>query len=43
MYRCIEAPEVQIGDRLLFFQAGAYTTSFERFNGLAFPEVIELQ
>lgn len=43
MYRSIEAPEVQIGDRLLFFQAGAYTTSFERFNGLAFPEVIELQ
>ena len=43
MYRSIEAPEVRIGDRLLFFQAGAYTTSFERFNGLAFPEVVEVR
>jgi diaminopimelate decarboxylase len=35
-------PQLAIGDRLLFFQAGAYTTSFERFNGLAFPGVVNL-
>ena len=42
MARGIEAPELAIGDRLLFAQAGAYTTSFERFNGIAYPGVVNL-
>ena len=40
--RGTETPELAIGDRLLFFQAGAYTTSFERFNGLSYPGIVEL-
>ncbi|HWE60262.1 MAG TPA: type III PLP-dependent enzyme, partial [Chloroflexota bacterium] len=40
LMRGIWAPELAIGDRLLFFQAGAYTTAFERFNGLAYPGVV---
>jgi ornithine decarboxylase len=42
LIRGIDVPELAIGDRLLFFQAGAYTTAFERFNGLSYPGVVEL-
>lgn len=42
MLRGVEAPQLAIGDRLLFAQAGAYTTSFERFNGLAYPSIVAL-
>ena len=35
----IELPEVEIGDRLYFLNAGAYTTSYERYNGFPFPNV----
>jgi ornithine decarboxylase len=42
LMRGVNVPALEIGDRLLFAQAGAYTTAFERFNGLPFPEVVEL-
>ena len=42
MARQIEAPALSIGDRVLLGQAGAYTTAFERFNGLSFPQVVSL-
>ncbi len=40
--RDVEIPEVVIGDRLVLFQAGAYTTAFQRFNGLDFPQVLDI-
>jgi ornithine decarboxylase len=40
--RDVAIPEVTIGDRLLLFQAGAYTTAFQRFNGLDFPQVLDI-
>lgn len=43
LFRQIDAPHLAIGDRVLLFQAGAYTTAFERFNGLRFPEVATLR
>jgi ornithine decarboxylase len=42
MARNVEVPEVAIGDRLVLFQAGAYTTAFQRFNGLDFPQVLDV-
>jgi ornithine decarboxylase len=42
MARDVEIPEVAIGDRLVLFQAGAYTTAFQRFNGLDFPQVLDV-
>lgn len=36
----IELPELAIGDRVYFMNAGAYTTAYERYNGFDFPEVI---
>jgi len=36
-------PPLQVGDRVLFFQTGAYTTSFAHFNGLPFPATVELE
>lgn len=34
----IHLPEVRVGDRLTFECAGAYTISYDRYNGFAFPE-----
>jgi ornithine decarboxylase len=36
----IELPDLQVGDRLELLTAGAYTTAYERYNGLEFPEVV---
>ena len=41
--RGIELPEVEIGDRLVFFDAGAYTNEYAAaFNGFPIPEFIPL-
>ena len=36
----VELPDLEIGDRLLLFSAGAYTTSYREYNGFPFPEVV---
>lgn len=36
----IELPRLTLGDRIIFRFAGAYTNSYERYNGFRFPEVI---
>jgi ornithine decarboxylase len=36
----VELPELQVGDRLLLFSAGAYTTSYREYNGFPFPDVV---
>ena len=41
--RNIEMPEIHIGERLLFHDAGAYTNEYAAaFNGFPIPEVISL-
>lgn len=35
-----ELPELEIGDRLLLLAAGAYTTSYQEYNGFGFPLVM---
>ncbi len=41
--RNLELPEIQIGERLLFHDAGAYTNEYAAaFNGFPIPEVISL-
>jgi ornithine decarboxylase len=35
----IQLPQLAVGDRLELLTAGAYTTSYESYNGLSFPEV----
>ena len=41
--RDVDMPEVHIGDRLVFFDAGAYTNEYAAaFNGFPIPEVIAL-
>ena len=38
----IELPDLEVGDQLELLTAGAYTTSYASYNGLAFPEVVYL-
>jgi ornithine decarboxylase len=38
----VELPDLEVGDRLELLTAGAYTTSYANYNGLAFPEVVYL-
>ena len=33
---------MRIGERVLLCGTGAYTTAYERFNGLAYPTVVPL-
>jgi ornithine decarboxylase len=41
--RDVELPEVHIGERLVFYDTGAYTNEYAAaFNGFPIPEVIEL-
>lgn len=40
VYKKIMLPEVKTGDRLYFMNAGAYTISYDGYNGFPFPEVI---
>lgn len=41
--RDVELPEIHIGERLMFLDAGAYTNEYAAaFNGFPIPEVIEL-
>jgi ornithine decarboxylase len=35
----IALPELEVGDQIELLTAGAYTTSYERYNGLAFPTI----
>jgi ornithine decarboxylase len=36
----VRLPELEVGDRLLLFSAGAYTTSYREYNGFPFPRII---
>jgi ornithine decarboxylase len=36
----IDLPDLDVGDRLELLTAGAYTTSYEHYNGLVFPHVV---
>ena len=35
----VELPELEVGDRIMLLQAGAYTVGYREYNGFAFPEV----
>jgi ornithine decarboxylase len=35
----VALPELEVGDRLELLTAGAYTTSYQSYNGLAFPDI----
>jgi ornithine decarboxylase len=35
----IALPDLEVGDQIELLTAGAYTTSYERYNGLAFPAI----
>jgi len=39
-YEDIALPRLEVGDRIVFEQAGAYTTSYVEYNGFPFPEEI---
>lgn len=39
LMRDIELPDLQVGDRIMLLQAGAYTVGYRQYNGFAFPEV----
>jgi ornithine decarboxylase len=36
----VALPELEVGDRLELLSAGAYTTSYQMYNGLAFPDTL---
>jgi ornithine decarboxylase len=36
----IELPDLEVGDQLQLLTAGAYTTSYQQYNGLGFPHII---
>jgi ornithine decarboxylase len=36
----LDLPELAVGDRVLLFSAGAYTTSYREYNGFPFPDVV---
>ena len=38
--RNISLPPLEIGDKVFFLNAGAYTISYENYNGIPFPEVV---
>ena len=35
----IELPELEVGDRVMLLQAGAYTVGYRQYNGFEFPSV----
>lgn len=35
-----ELPQLEVGDRVLLLQTGAYTISYRQYNGFAFPTVV---
>ncbi len=37
IYHDITLPRLNVGDRVLFMNAGAYTTGYDRYNGFDFP------
>jgi ornithine decarboxylase len=37
IFHKIELPELNVGDRVYFMNAGAYTTAYDRYNGFEFP------
>lgn len=39
LMRDIELPDLQVGDRIMLLQAGAYTVGYREYNGFAFPSV----
>jgi ornithine decarboxylase len=36
----VELPELAIGDQILLLSAGAYTTSYQAYNGLSYPRTV---
>ncbi len=40
IFKSIVLPKVELGDRILFMNAGAYTTGYDRYNGFDFPETV---
>jgi ornithine decarboxylase len=36
----IELPDLEVGDQLQLLTAGAYTTSYQEYNGLGFPHIV---
>ncbi len=36
----VELPEMEVGDRLALLATGAYTTAYQAYNGLRFPQVL---
>ena len=36
----VDLPRLAVGDHVLLFSAGAYTTSYREYNGFPFPEVV---
>jgi ornithine decarboxylase len=38
--RDVDLPDLDVGDRLELLAAGAYTTSYEQYNGFEFPTVV---
>lgn len=39
LMRDIELPDLEVGDRIMLLQAGAYTVGYREYNGFGFPEV----
>ena len=39
----VELPELEVGDRLAFLTAGAYTTAYQAYNGFSFPRVLTVR
>jgi ornithine decarboxylase len=39
----VALPELEVGDRLELLSAGAYTTSYQTYNGLTFPTTVHVQ
>jgi hypothetical protein len=35
----IELPDLEVGDRIMLLQAGAYTVGYRQYNGFEFPSV----
>lgn len=36
----VALPDLDVGDQILLHTAGAYTTSYQNYNGLSFPQVV---
>jgi ornithine decarboxylase len=39
LMRDIELPDLEVGDRIMLLQTGAYTVGYREYNGFPFPSV----